>query len=137
MPPSVAAVFAGYPDDARRRLEAVRALIFDTAAATPGVGALTEALRWGEPAYLTLGSRSGSTLRLGWSAAAPARCAVYFNCKTRLVESFRAAFPGVFAFEGDRALLLDARGTLPEAALAQCLAAALTYHQRKRATRAA
>ena len=115
------------------RLEAVRALILETAAATPGVGRLTEALRWGEPAYLTKASKSGSTIRLGWSPASPGRCAVYFNCKTSLVESFRAAFPESFGFEGDRALLLDLDTPLAEAALAQCLAAALTYHQRKRA----
>jgi hypothetical protein len=137
MPPGVAAVFAAYPDAARVRLQAVRALIYETAAATPGVGRLTEALRWGEPAYLTQASQSGSTIRLGWSPAAPARCVVYFNCKTSLVESFRAAFPETFGFEGDRALLLELDRPHPEAALAQCLTAALTYHLRKRAARAA
>jgi hypothetical protein len=33
--------------------------------ATPGVGALHETLKWGQPAYLTPETRSGTTLRLG------------------------------------------------------------------------
>ena len=52
------------------RLMTLRALIFDVAAKTDGVGALDETLKWGEPAYLTR-SKSGSTIRLGWKASAP------------------------------------------------------------------
>jgi hypothetical protein len=131
MAPAVEVVFARYPADVRERLTAVRALIFETAATTAGVGPLTETLKWGEPAYLTEASKSGSTIRLGWKP--PGICAVYFNCKTTLVESFRAAFPEAFAFEGDRALLIGPDGPLPRAPLAQCLALALTYHSRKHA----
>jgi hypothetical protein len=45
----VAGVFGSYPTAIAAQLLAVRALIFETAAQTPGVGPLTEALRWGSP----------------------------------------------------------------------------------------
>ena len=49
----VEAVFSGYPETLRRRLMALRALIFETAQSTEGVGALEETLKWGQPSYLT------------------------------------------------------------------------------------
>ena len=45
--------FAAYPPNIRRKLMALRALIFDVASATEGVGRLEEAIKWGEPAYVT------------------------------------------------------------------------------------
>ncbi len=66
MPADVAAVFAGFPERVRRRLLEVRDLIFETAADIEGVGPLTETLKWGEPAYLTGATGSGTTIRLGW-----------------------------------------------------------------------
>ena len=64
MPADVAAAFSGFPASVRARLLEVRDLIFETAVAIEGVGPLTETLKWGEPAYLTLATGSGSTIRL-------------------------------------------------------------------------
>jgi hypothetical protein len=44
----VAAKFAAYPPDVRRKLLALRELVLRTATATPGVGQIEEALKWGE-----------------------------------------------------------------------------------------
>jgi hypothetical protein len=131
-PIAVAATFDAFPAAARKRLADLRAPIFDTAAATPGVGQLTETLKWGEPAYLTEASGSGSTIRLGVTRSDPPRCAVYLNCKTTLVEEYRAAFSDVLDFEGNRAVLMDPASPLPRQAMAQVVAMALTYHRRKR-----
>jgi hypothetical protein len=128
----VAQVFDSYPANMRRKLLALRELVLRTAAATPGVGELEEALKWGEPAYLTSASRSGSTIRLGWKKSKPAQVAIYFNCRTTLVESFRTMFPGDFSFEGNRALVFDASAPVPTDALCICIAAALTYHSTRR-----
>ena len=57
---AAAAVFASYPPALRKKLTALRTLIFDVAKKTEGVGALEETLRWNEPAYLTP-SKAGST----------------------------------------------------------------------------
>jgi hypothetical protein len=87
------AVFSTYPAPVKARLLALRRLIFDTARTTEGVGALEEALKWGQPSYLTTESRSGSTIRIDQVKANAGRYAVYFHCQTDLVETFRELYP--------------------------------------------
>ena len=114
---------------------ALRALIFNNAV-TANVGSITETLKWGEPAYLTLESKSGSTIRIGWKASAPAQYAMFFNCRTTLVDTFRTLFPEL-AFDGNRAIVLDATRDVPAESLAVCITAALTYHRSKKASKVA
>ncbi len=127
----MAQVFAGYPPAVAPALWTLRELIFQTAAATPGVGPLDETLKWGEPAYLTTRSKSGSTLRLRHKSAQPTDYALMFNCQTTLVETFRTLFPGELRFEGQRAIVFDAGQPIPTQTVSFCIAAALTYHRKK------
>ena len=131
MQADVTAAFAAFPERVRRRLLEVRDLVFETAADIEGVCPLTETLKWGEPAYLTEATRSGSTIRLGWFRSSERECAVLFNCRTTLVDDFRERFPAMFAYAKNRAILLDAREPLPKAPLSACLGMALTYHRRR------
>jgi hypothetical protein len=131
MPKDVARAFDAFPAPVRRRLLQVRGLIFETAARTDGVGPLTETLKWGEPAYLTEATGSGTTVRLGRLRSSGDTCAVLFHCSTTLVVTFRAQFPGAFGYEKNRAILLSTSGALAKAPLAICLAMALTYHRRR------
>jgi len=127
-PAPVAATFDAFPAPVRKKLDRIRALIFEVAARTDGVGPLTETLKWGEPAYLTEATKSGSTVRLGRSRHAPDSAAVYFICTTNLVPTFRSLWPEL-RYEGDRAILLPLDGEVP-APLTACIKMALTYHQR-------
>jgi hypothetical protein len=129
--PEVAAVFAQYPPAVRRKMMALRNLIFETAATTPGVGKLTETLKWGEPSYLTAESGSGSTIRIDWKKKSPDRYALYFNCQTTLVDTFRTLFPRDLRFEGNRAIVFGMQQRLAERDVRFCIAAALTYHRDK------
>ena len=122
-------VFDGYPASMRRNLLALREHILRTAASTEGVGEIEETLKWGEPAYVTSQRKSGSTIRIAWKKASPTRYAMYFNCQTTLVETFRTLFPRDFTFEGNRAITFDESDAIPSDALAFCIAAALTYHR--------
>jgi Domain of unknown function (DU1801) len=131
--PKVQAVFDDYSPALHDKLLNLRQLIFDTAANTDGVGVLEETLKWGEPAYVTL-SKSGSTIRIDRKKKSDSY-AIYFNCKTTLVETFRNLFPNDFVFEGNRALIFDVNAKLPRKELAFCIAMALTYHQKKHAPR--
>lgn len=131
MPTDVAAAFEAFPSRVRSRLMEVRRLIFETAEQLEDVGPLTETLKWGEPAYLTEATGSGSTIRLGQTSSAANTCAVLFNCQTNLISTFRSQFPDEFGYQGDRALLLSLSGQLPVAPLASCLALALIYHKKK------
>lgn len=129
----VATTFDTYPPAIRSRLLALRELVFQTAAATEGVGELEETLKWGEPAYLTSQSKSGSTLRIAWKKSKPDQYAMYFNCQTTLIETFRTAFAEDFRFEGNRAIVFNIADAVPADALGFCIAAALTYHRDHRA----
>jgi hypothetical protein len=130
----VAAKFDSYPPDVRRKLLALRELVFRTAAATQGVGEIEETLKWGEPAYVTR-NRSGSTLRMDWKKKDPGHYAMYFNCQTTLVDTFRTLFPHDFEFEGNRALVFSLESKVPLDSLALCIAASLTYHLKNKQKR--
>jgi hypothetical protein len=132
MDAEVARKFAAYPPAVRRKLMALRRLILETAATTEGVGVLQETLKWGEPAYVTAQTGSGSTVRIDWKKSDPERYAIYFNCQTSLVETFRTIFSDDFTFEGNRALVFEIDKPIPQQALKFCIAASLTYHLAKR-----
>jgi hypothetical protein len=132
--PAVDAVFDAYPKPLKAKLLALRRLIFDTAKTTKGVGALQETLKWGQPSYLTPETKSGSTIRIDQVKSAPGQYAMYFHCQTDLVETFRELYPKEFSYGGNRSILLNAKGQVPEAALRHCVALALTYHLTKRKT---
>ncbi len=127
---AVAQAFEGYPPGMRRKLMALRELIFKTAAAQ-GVGKLEETLKWGEPAYVTSQSKSGSTVRIAWKKSKPSQYAMHFHCQTNLVETFRTLFPAEFKYEGNRAIVFNESDAVPTDSLEFCIAAALTYHRSK------
>ena len=128
MPPQVLAAFKEFPAPVRETLERVRALIFHIADQTANVGPLTETLKWGEPAYLTEATGSGSTIRLGQPKGRPTHAAVYFNCRTTIVSAFRDMFPNGFDYSGNRAIVLPTDRPIDEDALRLCIGMALTYH---------
>ena len=132
MPPEVAATFGDYPEPMRSELLALRELVLATASETEGVGAITESLKWGEPAYLTKETRSGSTIRIAPTNAKSAHdYAMFFICSTNLVNDFRAQFGDTFAYEGERAVLFTVGDSVPVDELRECVRQALTYHLRR------
>ena len=137
LPIDVAEVFSTYPRHIRGRLLEIRDLIFETAAATKGVGKLTETLKWGEPSYLTEQTKSGTTIRIGWQSSDPSKFAIYFHCRTHLVASFRLMFSQKLTFQGNRAIVFDKETPLPKEVLRTCVRHALTYKQQVRSNRTA
>jgi len=128
-PENVARAMDACTDAQRARLQDLRALIFDTAAQDDTIGPLTETLKWGEPAYLTDKTRSGSTLRIGPVKGRADRVALFVNCQTRLADRFRDQFGGRLDIQGDRAVLVDVDASLDRDAIAECIALTLTYHR--------
>ena len=127
--PAVEAIFQAYPSAVRKRLLALRRLILDTAKSTAGVGRIEETLKWGQPSYLTVQPKSGSTIRI--DQVPPGGYALYVHCQTNLVATFRELYPTALAYGGNRSILFDAGRDPPEAILRHCIALALTYHLRK------
>jgi len=126
--PEVAEVFSNYPEPIRQQLMFFRKLILDTATETESVDKIDETLKWGEPSYLT---KSGSTIRMGWKKSTPRQYAMYFNCKTTLIETFKELYWDCLKFEGNRAIIFDEDDEIPVDELRHCIMLALTYHDRK------
>lgn len=127
--PDVASVFNAYPKNISNKLMHVRQLVFDTASETDVVGGVEETLKWGEPSYLVKG---GSTIRMDWKSKSPEHYAVYFNCKTKLVDTFKELYWDKFNFEGNRAIVFGTHDKVPDEELKHCFSLALTYHKRKK-----
>ena len=130
-PSEIEDVIASYPKEAQTRIRQLRRLILSTAASMPEVGPITETLKWGEPAYLTEKSKSGSTIRIAWKEKSPEQYAMFLNCQTTLVDTYRTLFPEL-NFEGNRAVLFEVNRKLPEASVRLCIELALTYHLAKK-----
>ena len=124
--------FSTYPKPVKQKILALRRLIFDVAKKTPGVGKLEEALRWGQPSYLTTETGSGSTIRIDHIKNAPGKYAMYFICTSGLIEDFKELYKGEMNFAGNRSIVFDVGDRLPEAALRHCISLALTFHLRKK-----
>ena len=124
----VAEVFNNYPDHMHQKLMLLRQLVLDTASETEGVDTLEESRKWGEPSYLT---KSGSTIRMDWKESKPDQYAMYFHCKTKLVDTFRELYSDKFKFEGNRAIVFYKDDEIPTNELKHCISLSLTYHRRK------
>lgn len=129
--PNVATVFEAFPKPISGKLIFLRQLIFDTAAETENIGELQETLKWGEPSYLTKKSNMGSTIRINGKKSQPDQYAMYFHCKTKLVDTFKELYKNKFKFEGNRAILFHINDEIPVEELKHCILLSLTYHQRK------
>lgn len=127
-PQNVRAVFDAMPPKERAALMSLRRLIFETAADLPKVGPLEECLKWGQPAYLTSTTKSGSTLRLGLPKQGGV--AIYVHCQTSIISDVRAVFGKAFHYDGNRAVLLSPDADLPLDKLRFLVIRALTYHLR-------
>ncbi|GLI09110.1 hypothetical protein YDYSG_51420 [Paenibacillus tyrfis] len=121
-------VFEQYPKQIRSKLLILRQLILDTAIETEGVDHVDETLKWGEPSYIT---KKGSTVRIGWKPSSPDQYAMYFNCNTKLVATFKEVYRDLFNYEGNRAIVFAENDEIPVNEFKQCIALALTYHTRK------
>lgn len=122
-------IFANYPDFVKEKMTFLRELIIETAQKTEGVHKLEETLRWGEPSYIT---EHGSTLRIDWKEKKPEQYAMYFQCTTRLVDTFRLIFKNEFQYDGNRAIVFQLNQKILKTELKECIKATLTYHKVKK-----
>jgi hypothetical protein len=126
--PKVNDVFANYPENVWEKLQFLRELVIETAEETNDIDELEETLKWGEPSFVT---KNGSTLRMDWKEKTPDQYAMYFQCSSRLVETFRMVFDRKFQYEGNRAIVFQLNQKIPEPELKACVKATLTYHKVK------
>lgn len=116
-----------YPPLAQEKLLGLRRLILE-AASELNISSIEETLKWGEPSYLV---KNGSTIRMDWKAKSPRQYALYFNCNTSLVETFRMLYGDLFSYEKNRALVFGLENVIPKQELKACIKMAFQYHQLK------
>lgn len=127
----IADKFNSYPEPAKSHLMFLRGLIFQLAK-EENLGEVTESLKWGEPSFQT---KKGSAIRMDWKAKSPNTVSLYFNCQSRLIETFKEIYPDRFEFVGKREMIfqlsqLEKEG-VPMSELKDCLSMALRYHDIK------
>lgn len=116
-----------YPERAMHAFLQIRAVIYKLVEQNQ-LGPLEETLKWGQPSYLCA---TGSTIRVDWQQDDANSIALFFNCKTILVETFREIFADTFNYQGNRAINLPLDKPIPQE-LEVCLLMALQYHRLKK-----
>lgn len=124
----VNAVIKNYPSMIQTKVLLLRNLIYEVANDVETVSDIEETLKWNEPSYLI---KSGSTIRIAWSSKRPAQYGLFFNCKTKLIDTFKELYPDVFNFEANRAIIFNQDDVIPLDELKHCIKLALTYHKLK------
>ena len=117
-------VYERIAPDARARLFAIRAMIYDLGERLD-VGPISEELKWGQPSYLT--RKAGTTVRL-WADGTD-DVTVFVPCQTDLLDRFRMQDPQGVKLDGNRAVHVPADVSLD--VLVPFLSMALTYHRDK------
>ncbi len=121
-------VFENYPIKLQCKLLELRELIIKTASGCKDINKFEETLKWGEPSYV---SNIGSTIRLGKVKASENKYALYFHCKTKLVDTFRELYSDIFTFDGNRAIIFNESDRISIKELEHCILMSLRYHKIK------
>lgn len=119
--------FKTYPEDIAVLLNTLRNLIYEVAE-NDDITELEETLKWSEPSYI---SKIGSTIRFDWKAKSPEQYCMYFNCQSKLIETFKELYGDLFTFEGNRAIVFKVNQAIPITALSHCISMALRYKKIK------
>jgi len=126
--PQTKVKFESYPEYIQNKMTYLRDLILETASEIESIEEIEETLKWGEPSYIV---KKGSTIRMDWKPKAPTQYAMYFNCNTSLVETFKALYGNLFKYEKNRAILFELNDKIPKNELKECIEMALKYHSLK------
>lgn len=126
LPEQIRAVYDAAPLPLRRGMYHLRDLIFAQAARMPQIGPLTEALRWGQPAFLTLDTGAACSLRIGPVKATG--FGLFVHCQTGLIGAFGNGAGAGLRFDGNRGVLFGPDDPIDPAQISVLIGQALGYH---------
>ena len=126
MPQQTRTAWENMPEALAEKLIQLRKLILETACDNPAIGPL----KWGEPAFLTSSTGSGTTVRINRHKKSDDKYALYVHCQTDLIERYKQLYKDKLNFDGNRAVVFDVKDELPIDAISHCIVMALTYHLR-------
>lgn len=125
----IESIFNSYSDNSRKQLLTIREIIFDVAKRDKDIKGVFEEVRWGQPSYITNQTKSGSTIRLG--VFEKDKIAVFFHCKTTLIERFRVIYGDKLEFSKNRAIIIDPKKKIScdvMDAISHCIQMSLRYN---------
>jgi hypothetical protein len=120
--------FDSYPVEIKQYMLELRSLLLANSNNNITDNLVTECLKWGEPSYIC---KAGSTIRIDWKSKDPSNLRIYFNCKSKLIETFKEIYSDELSFEGNRMILLSVEQKFPERVLMRCFSLAFNYHKIK------
>lgn len=126
--PLVLNIIKNYPNKPKQALNKLRSLIIETAEELEEIKELEESLKWNEPSYKT---KIGSTIRIDWKNENPNQYAIYFQCTSKLIPTFKQVYNEIFQYESNRAIFFNLEEALPREELKKCISRALIYHKVK------
>jgi hypothetical protein len=118
---------SAYPKHVQLALTQMRARILQLAADNT-LGKVEQTLKWGE---LSFSVKNGSPIRLDWKDSQPHNYYLYFNCQSKLVDTFKELYSRELEIEGNRAIVLSLSDPIEDKIIDHCLTLALTYHKVK------
>lgn len=132
IPPKVKEAYEKYKEADRAVLLQLRDLVFITAGSDNRIGELTETLKWGEPAFLTEETKSGSTLRLGYSKLSKSP-ALFVSCSTPLLTTLKDLDSArSLEYHGLRDITVPKITSRNKEMIRTCILKTLTYHLDKK-----
>lgn len=123
----VASTYQATPTNVRKKLLALRQMIFEISNNFSEIGEVQETLKWGTPSYLTEHPKSGTTIRLQWHASKN-QYGVYVHCQTSLIPDFKEQYPSDLHYEKSRGIVFNQDESFPETLMQEFITRALTYH---------
>ncbi|MEM8750618.1 MAG: DUF1801 domain-containing protein [Pseudomonadota bacterium] len=133
IPDPISEAINRWDTETRTHFKEVRKRIFAVADQHAQIGSIEETLKWGEPSYLTVRPKSGSTLRVSTNRE-DGRLTLFVNCQTDLIDQIKTRYPDAFDYHGKRSVVFKSTSGSDADALDHVIALVLTYHSRKRVT---
>lgn len=116
-----------YPNHIKPIILTLRNFILETAK-EQNISDIDETLKWNELSYSV---KTGTPVRIDWKEKTPNKYFIFFNCQTKLIETFRKVYFNILEFEGNRAIVLDIDKEIPSDIIKHCIEVAFNYKKLK------
>jgi hypothetical protein len=120
--------YQSYPEGIRDKLLSLRQLVIDVSKKIDLPEQVQETLNANEPSFVVDG---GSPIRIDWKSQTPNQYAMYFQCKTKLIDTFKELYDDTFRFDDDKGIVFTVDDAIATRELAHCISLSLRYHQIK------
>ncbi|MGF1794005.1 hypothetical protein C9J48_22375 [Photobacterium profundum] len=120
--------YQSYPEGIRDKLLSLRQLVIDVSKKIDLPAQVQETINANEPSFVVDG---GSPIRIDWKSHTPNQYAMYFQCKTKLVDTFKELYDDTFRFDDDKGIVFTVDDDIATRELAHCISLSLRYHQIK------